>query len=267
MKAVRKNQINKMYKIELPKTVHQLLGIFYRLGMWTYSDTTTVREFCQKLFYFIYFSSFILSIVVGALTTDVKDERVFLIVAFVIFIVQTNRMWIILWRKNGFLLLVNQIGNHSTNDAEELLQIKNKLNLWMKFIRYFLFVIVITVFFAAVVFPITNDKHLILNIAFPFDRNNDELAFWMSIAFVFGEFICAFLCDILTKMIWYLMVNISFEYQILGNQLRHMSTSMGPSRPHLKVSLAAQQQIFYKDFIVVIHKYDEINKYSNVFIL
>ncbi len=73
-----------MYKIEVPNTVHQLMGIFYRLGIWTCSDTTTFREFCRKLFYFIYFVSMILSVALGALTTDDNDECIFLTVTSVI---------------------------------------------------------------------------------------------------------------------------------------------------------------------------------------
>ncbi len=174
-------------------------------------------------------------------------------------------MWIILWQKDRFLLLVHQIGTHSTNDQEEFIQINKKLNVSMKCVRSFMIVLALTGFFVAVVFPVTaKDKHLIFNIGFPFDWKNNELAFWLAYAFVGGGvFFCA-VCAIITKMTWYLMISISFEYKILGNQLRHMGTSIRTGIPHLKVSLAAQQQLFNEDLIVAIQTYDKINGYLHV---
>ncbi len=252
-----------MYRIEIPSTIHQLMTIFYRLGMWTRSDTTTFREFCRKLFYFIYFVSFFLSIVVGALTTDDNDECVFLTVASIGIAVQAYRMCIILWRKNEFLSLVNQICTHSTNDRVEFIRINKKLNVSMKFLLYFIFAFAFSVCFACVLFPLTT-KELPLNIAFPLNRHSSDVAFWIASAYLGGGVFWSVVCYILTNIIWYLMINISFEYKILGNQLRRMGT-ISAYASQLKVSLAAQQQLFYEDFIVAIRTYDKINGYIDFY--
>ncbi len=249
-----------MYQIGVPTTVQYLLGVFYRLGMW--SDTTTFGKNCRKLLYFIYFASFVLSIAVGAYVTDDNDECVFLTVMSVDSFVLAYRMWIILWRKNVFTLLVNRIGSHSTNDRNEFIKISSKLTVLMKFIRFFMCVLAIGCIFASVLFPITNEKHLIFNIALPFDRNSSKIAFLIASAFVGVGISLAIVCAIITKMIWYLLYSISFQYKVLGNQLRHMGAiRTGP--PHLKVSLVAQQQIFFKDFIAAIQTYDKINRYTS----
>ncbi len=257
-----------MYKIERPNTIHQLLDIFYRFGMWTCRDVTTFRENCRKLSYFIYFVSFFLSAVIGAYVTDDKDECIFLTVVSVILVVLAYRMWLILYRRNGFLLLLNEIGTHSTNDREEFIQINKKLNGLMKFVCFYLVVLAMGCIFVSVLFPMTTKIH-VLNIAIPFDRNHSEIAFWVKSAFLFGGLVCAILCDILTKMVWYLMLNISIEYEILGSQLRRMGKSIRPGSTNVtnvKVSLAAQKQLFLKDLIAAIQTYDKINGYSHVFL-
>ncbi len=131
-----------MYKIESPNTVYRVMGIFYRLGIWTCSDTTTFHEIGRKLFYIIYFVSFVLSVAFGALTTDDNDECVFLTVTSGILVVQAYRLRIILWGKNVFLLLIYQINTHSTNDRKEFIRMNKKLNVWMKFVRYYLLTMV-----------------------------------------------------------------------------------------------------------------------------
>ncbi len=248
-----------MYRIEIPDTVHHLIGIFYRLGMWSDNDRFTFREFCRKLFYFIYFVSFVLSIALGAYSTDDQDECVFLIVVSVILGVQAYRMWYILWQKNGLLMLANQIGIYSTYDRKEFIEIKNKLNILMTFVRCTLLAFIIAALSASVLFPITYERQLIFNIAFPFDRDNSDVAFWMAAAYIGGGIFCAIVCAIITEMIWYLMLSMSFEYKILGNQIKHMGTSIRPNIPQLKVSVAAKQRLFYEDFIVAIQLYDKLN--------
>lgn len=264
---VANKQTNRMYKIEIPKTIHQLMEIFYRLGMWSDNNVTTFGEFCRKLFYLIFYVIFVLSIAIGAYSTDDRDESVFLTVLSVISAVQTYRMWYILWGRNEFLLLVNQIGTYSTYDRKEFSEIKNKLNVLMTFVRFVLLAFIIAAFFAVVLFPITNEKHLIFNIAFPFDYNNSDVGLWMAAVYLSGGFFCATVCDIITKMVWYLMLSISLEYKVFGGQLRHMGTSIRTSTSHLKVSLAAQQQLFYDDFIVANQTYDKLNGCSHLFLL
>ncbi len=249
-----------MYQIEIPATVQYLLGVFYRLGMWS-DNNTTFGKSCRKLLYFIYFAIFVLSIAAGAYITDDKDESVYLTVVSVFSFLLAYKMWIILWRKNEFMLFVNRIGSHSTNDRDEFIKISSKLNVLMKFIRFFMCVLTVGCIFASVLFPITNEKRLIFNIALPFDRNSNNIAFLIASAFVGVGISLAIVCAIITKMVWYLLYSISLEYEILGNQLRHMGT-IRTGTPHLKVSLAAQQQLFYKDFIVAIQTYDKINGYT-----
>ncbi len=99
------------------------MGLFYRLGMWSDKNVTTFGDHCRKLFYFIYFASLEISIVVGAYTADDDDESVFLTVISVVGVVLTYRMWLLLWRKNGLKLLLNQIGAYSTNDRDEFVRI------------------------------------------------------------------------------------------------------------------------------------------------
>ncbi len=252
-----------MYRIEIPSTIHQLMTIFYRLGMWNRSDTTTFRDFCRKLFCSIHFVSFVLSVALGALSTDDTDECVFLTAVAVLLIVQAYRIWIILWDGSRFMLLIHQIGTHSTNDQEEFIRINKKLNVSMKFLRYFIFAIVFSLCFDCVLFPFIT-KELTLNIAFPLNWHNSDVAFCIASAYLGGGAFCSLMCCILTNIIWYLMLSFSFEYQLLGNQIRHMGTIKADA-PQLKVSLAAQQKLFFKDFIAAIQTYDKINGYIDFY--
>lgn len=245
-----------MYKIEIHATIHGILAVFYRLKMWCNDDETNLRERGQKLFYFIHLLSFTMSMSLKAYITDDKDERVLLTVVSILETVQVYRLWFVLWKKNELFTLLLETGTHYTNDEQEFIQVNNKLKLRMKFVQYFLIMCLIALIFANIL-PIINGKRLFFNIAFPFDRQNSETAFWVKFLYSAGAFFWSYVCCLYAVILWYLMLSLKLKYKMLGNQFKNMG------KTQVKVSIREQRTLYVKDFIVAIQTYEKVNGYPD----
>lgn len=262
MQVVVRIKINKMYRIEIPHTINHAIAIFFRLGMWRAEVKTTLSG--SQIFYFIYFLSFTLSVVLGAHTTVDKDECIFLTVISIICIVQGYRLWCILWERSAIFRMVNEIGTHHISDQKVFILINKKLKMFTKFTQYFM-LLVFAAFIFALIEPIANGKRLFLNIVFPFDRSNSEIVFWMEFLFIAGAMFLSVISSLFTIIIWYLMQSVVLKYNILGKQFENVGvikTDINGIETQLKVSLVEQQKCYLKDFITAIESYEQIDGYS-----
>lgn len=241
-----------MYKIEMPAIIQHAIMIFIQLRMWSIKDGTTFRRSGPELFYFIYFVSFTMSVVLRALTTDDKDECVFLTVVTIICVVQSYRLWCILRKRSVIFALVHKIGTHYINDRKVFILVDKQIKMLTKFTQFFM-IVAFAAFMFALIEPIANEKRLFLNIAFPFDRSNSETVFWIEFLFIAcGMFLSVVGC-LFTIIIWYLMQSLVLKYNVLGKQLENMGGNL---------SKAGQQKCYLQDFITAIKTYEQINGYS-----
>lgn len=249
-----------MFRIEIPVTFHQTFALFHLFGMWS-QDGTSTRKSGRKLFLLMYYVSFVLSVIVGALKARDKDELIFLSVVAIENSVQIYRIWFMLYRKTMILSFVHEVGTHHTNDKKEYVLASDKLKFLIKFIRSFILSTFISIAFVIVVFPVVNEERLFLNIAFPLDRSKSEIALWTGFAFHTGGFFFAIVGCFITITLWYLMLNFALKYKILGSQFRHMGMFRSEDQSQPKVSTTEQQKLYVRDFIRAIQSYEKINGY------
>lgn len=262
VKVTRKKG-EKMFKIGIPLTMHQIFAIFHLFRVWN-KDENSLCNRGKKLFYFVFYLSFGMSLFVGALQSPDDNERAFLAVGTVSCTILIYRMWFILWRKKEILSFVREIGIHYTDDRMGFYDVDEKLKTFDKFVRYFLLMISTAVTCMYIVFPVMNEDPLFVNVAFPLDRSNSEIAMFMAFAFLVGGAICGFVAILIAITLWFVILSFSVEYKLLGNQFRNMGTIRTPeteSEIQLEVSINEQQKLYRNDFVKAIRHYDKINEY------
>lgn len=246
----------KMYRIEIPATIHHTIAMFHHSRMWSASDVNSFRDEGRRLFYLIYFSSFVLSLALGAYLTDDKDEFIFLTFVAISAAVLIYRLWHILWEGNAMLMLVHEIGTHYTDDPTEFVRVNEKLKMLMKFVQFF-----VVMALAGTIYTILQSVvqyKLFFNIAFPLDHRENGIAFWIALTFVIGGLILTNISIIFITMHWYLMLTLVLRYELLGNQFRNMGT-MRKEPNEAKVSMREKQKLYFNDLIVAIQTYERVN--------
>lgn len=240
-----------MFEIGIPFILQQIFAIFYLFGLWNKNETS-LCNLGRKSFYFVFYGTFIVSIFLGALESTNDDERSFLAVWSVIHSIHLYRIWFNVWRQKEILSFVHEIGRHYISDRMEFHDICNKLEMFMKFVRYFLLMVSTAVTFMLIVFPVVNPRRVFVNIAFPLDRSNSEVAVWLAYGLLVGGLFFGIFGFLITIMLWYIMLSFSFKYELLGNQFRRLGM--------LRTSESGEQQELYReDFIEAMRQFDKIN--------
>lgn len=212
-----------MYSVQLDKRINQIISLFYRFGLWHRGDEATVRESRLKLFYSCYYFLFPISLVTGAFSSDNPDDFVFLLEVAIGTTVLAVKILYIIWRKEQILELLNRICVYSVEDHEGLTIVNNKLKMLMKFVAIFIPFVWFTGVCCVLVAPfLGSERSLFFNIAFPLDWKNNEIAYWITFVFLVTQVILSLILSLFGVIIWYIMINCSLRYDILGHQIKNM---------------------------------------------
>lgn len=247
-----------MYSIEIHEGLQQIFTIFYGLGMWDIEKRRFFYQSGLKLFHFIYYLLFFLSIAVGACITNNNDELIMLTVASIIAAVHMFRLAYIIWRQNKIISLIHQLSAHSTNDRQEFIKVNNKLENVVKIAKAFLFLCCSGVPLISIHPILSDNKLLIVNIAFPLDWKNSSIKFWITHAYIVLGSIYGVLCYLLSIIVWYLMINSAVKYEMLGNQFGIMGFSKKTSATSQKVAKITKEQLFVEDLDAALKSHQKI---------
>lgn len=244
-----------MYSHQVHGVINQIMELFYRLGLWHHGDEATVKETTTKLFYFIFYLLFPISLIAGAITSNNAGEPIFLLQAAVMFIVLAMKLFYIIWKKEQIIELLCQIDVFSFEDHIEYTLVSQKLKSFMKFVIVFFVNVCFGCGCAVVVVPfVGSEKKLFYNIAFPFDYKNNEIAFCLAFAFVFLEVIITMISILFSIIIWYLMFTASLMYNTLGIELKNI----GAIRTVQETENNGKQNTFFGDLIKLIESHQRI---------
>lgn len=239
-----------MYKVELLDTVKKLISLFYVLGFWDNKNNSF-----RQLFHFTYFGSVLLTIAVGALTTDDKDDSIFLTVISIIFLVHASRYAYIIFNKNEFLMLIYQTSAHRTNDYNQFIEINNKLKYFRQFSTCLFVMCTVGLGFIAVLPFISSNNVLVFNYGLPSHLKQSQLVFYVIHVYVVIGFVYALILFSITTIVWYVMMNCSIQYEILGNELKNIGAT-----GKIKVSKDEQEKLIIQRTIEAISTHRKTNK-------
>ncbi|XP_037033125.1 odorant receptor 33b-like [Bradysia coprophila] len=257
-----------MHFTRIHKVIDQMISLFHRIGFWHEEERTTVSQLRIKSFYCIYHASYVSSFLIGAIKKETVDESIFLAEVSVIIAVLTIKFWMLLWKKKQIMQLLNRVCVFSIRYDEEFTFYNDRVE---KFIKFFIIFACATMATAlgCLIFPfIGNTKSLLLNIAFPFDWRNSEIGFWMAYIYFNTEMAVSILALALSVIIWYLLLQCSLRYKILGMEIQTMGRITGEGT--VKMTQKEKNAIFYKDLVASIKAHlhlkeitDEVESFSS----
>lgn len=96
-----------MCTVEIHSKIKLITAFFYKAGLWHRGDKATAKELQLKVFYSIYYLSFIMSLIVGGFSSDNSDECIFLIETATMEVILFVKFIFIIWKKNEILQLLN----------------------------------------------------------------------------------------------------------------------------------------------------------------
>lgn len=248
----------KMYHVEIPKIINQIIAVFYELRLWNKEASTTFWERGMAFFHFIFYLSFVISFAVEAFIHNA--DIIFLTVAFLISGLHMIRLCYIISKMKKILSLINQLGTHCTNDLEKSIKVKNKLETFIKFTKCFMSACCFEGVLLSI-FPIVSKKKILMDLGFLWETN--RIGFWLTNFYNFLGVSYSVLIFFLAIIIWYLMMNGAISYEILGNQLRNMGLNRGSVMPirEEKISRTEQEKLFLQDLVNAVKTHQTISKY------
>ncbi len=250
-----------MYNTDIPDIIIRITESFYWLRVWSRNERTACFGTAIKVFHFAFFLSFLTSVIGGAFLSSDTHEFIFLADLTILLVVHAVRMFYIIWKKNDILTLIHQIGSHYANEFGELVSFTKKLKMFDKFAKTFVLICIIEVLFA-LIFPVVSSQKILLNIAFPWKTG--ATTFWITHSFIAIGCAYSILWFLLSVIIWYLMINLSSKYQLLGNQLRNMGVIKtkqiidGSTQ-----SETLQEELFLKTLVEAVRTHQKINRCSS----
>lgn len=170
---------------------------------------------------------FVTALIGGSLIAEDYNESLYLLTAGIIVGVLIFKTYLNYSKGTQILTVLHAICIHSVPNSEELpYQLKRKLNNFKIFSIFFLGIILVILFTFLILYcPILSaEKKLPFNIWFPFGWKRYALAHWLAYSYIifcltFNSFMC-----LLTLIIWYIMLNCSIKYQILGQHFKNLGT-------------------------------------------
>lgn len=234
----------------------QITAILHYFGMWQNDDEPILRIMMKKLLHSIMALSFVAATATGSIFTDNLEESIFLAALSVLFFVGFVRLTFVLRKKKEILAFLHDIGIHSFTDQKLFIETKKKLANFTLMANSLNFMMTAGIFLPPIsCLPIfSNKKKLPLNVGFPLNWRTSEIAYWITFMFVeFGLFFCA-TATLVVIQFWYLMLNYSVKYQMLGNDLKTLGLT--------EITTKQKQNSFIQELIKLIKIHRQLREYK-----
>lgn len=248
-----------MFSIELDSSIHQMIHLFFRLGLWHRGDEATGRATKIKWFYSTYALLWPMSLIAGAISSDDQQECIFLMETAIMTVVMSVKLMYIIWRKEEILEMLNRMGIHTIQSHKEFTHINGKLKRFMSSMKIFFLCSILTAVCALLLVPfVGSERKLFFNIGFPLDWKNNEFAYWLAFAFLLTSVILSAISVLFSIIMWYLLLNCGLKFEILGNELRNVGTIDDAAGSGRKISTVEKQNAFFKGLITLIESHQNI---------
>lgn len=251
-----------MYRFELPDGITTFYTIFYRIGFWHRGDEPTRREKLFKILYFMYYSTFIISIVIGAIQSDNTAEKVLLVEYSMQCAVLALPLFKILWRKTEILEMLTRIGVYSTNNHEGFTYASEKIKLVMKFLTFYFYLVHTSGVLAGIEPFCLSERTMYIKLAFPLDWKNSFFGFVLANFFVYSQIFFTLNIFAFTIMLWFSLMTGQLRYRVLGHEIRNMGVvETSETTGKRNISDKEQQKLFRRDLVAAIDTHQRIREY------
>lgn len=205
------------------------MTLYEQLGIWPKDDELTFCKVEKKKIFEFLFASFLACIATCVYLADNKSESLYLIPITILYAIITVKS-IYLLQKNTILEFVNDpIMCHRTEDRHEHDRLSNTIANFMMCIHVYLAAVFITQVLHVLYFIFRSiafsDRMLPLFITFSW--HDSEIVYWCTFAVLSGLIVSSVFVILFTALIWYIMINYSIEYELLGHKLKTLGTKQG----------------------------------------
>lgn len=222
-----------MFAIEVDKTIRYFINVFYRVGIWSSDDESSFRKFGKKFVYIVFGALFPIFFATNSFLCSDRNESIYSVLTALEAAIQYVKLLYLLFKKDEILALVNNkidpIENHSDYDKNN-----KKLKKFMRFARPYCISIYITVALLIVIkLPVfSSDKGLPFFISFTW--NDSAIIYWLAFSYMLLSTPLCATVNLSTPLIWYIMLNCSIKYELLGIKLRNVGSGNKTIEPRVK---------------------------------
>lgn len=249
-----------MYKVGVHRRLEQVISIFHFIGLWHDDNDHSKNKYlkwAKIIWHLTVYGYYPFSLALGALHCESDTEAIFLAVLAIVGTLLTIRLFYFALRKDEILKFIRTLGVHTIKDnAEEYRRVQNTVDLFARFGTSFeamLVVAVSTMITIALPF-FSSEKHFPLNIYVPLDWRNNEFYYWFIYILVSYDLVMTIIFSCFNVIIWYLIMSIVLEYEILGNEFRNMG-KVKKSKSNI--------DLFEKELIVLIKQHESLQMYDD----
>lgn len=212
--------------------------VSYLLGLLPMVDCSP----CYKIYCFIvvavFYVLFIILTILEALFSKSVEDTMF-IGCFSIMVLNITFRMVIFYRKRNVIkkLFLNtdifaDVENYCMENKETYNAILEKLNTFVDFAYTMYCMFVVTVLMMIIVPLFIKEKFLLLSIWVPFeiDWRTNDIAFWILYVFTNSTMALCVVSIGRCLFVWYIMLNISIKFEILGCRLTNLKGQQSYSR-------------------------------------
>ncbi len=253
-----------MYQLEAHKNIQRFTEFLYQAGFWARHDKDTVRERRLKLFYSIYFSLLPILIATGAFESDSKDEKIFSVFLILTAVVIQVKLLYLIWKKNEILEHLGRICDYGSADRETHTAVNDKSTTFKNLVALFLSASYFTLSSVLFVAPfVGTERKLFFHYGFPLDWRKSEFAYWTGFMFTVSVGIIVAVMIAFTALIWYLMANCSWRYEVLGFEIRKMGEISSDESADVRyISKIEKDNLYSRDLVEAITSFNSLREYK-----
>lgn len=244
-----------MHSIQVDETIQKIMQIFYRIGLWQSEEESNYRKISRKFFYTFFGVLFPIFFAINAFLCDDRNESFFsLQIAIIVGVMYVKFQYLLFNKQEIIEFLFDPTVVRSIEYRDEYNQMRRKIEKFMKFVRPYCLMIYITAALLIVSkLPIlSSDKGLPLFISFSW--NDSEIVYWLAYLYVSLLIFLFDTANLITVLIWYVMLNYSIEINLLGNKLR----KLGVRKEIIKDS-PTERSVYVDDLVVLIKDHRKLS--------
>ncbi|XP_037030722.1 odorant receptor 94a-like [Bradysia coprophila] len=217
-----------MHSIKINKLITLIMSLYYRISVWHRGNIPTAKEIRIKLFYWVFYLLFLLSLMVGAITNEKVEKKIFLVEVSIEVATLFVKLSFLIWKQSKICDLAYRVCVFSIQDDDDYATFNNKLKKFAKWSGIFAIATSLGAFLSAVLIPFMGtEKTLFLEIGFFLDWKNSDIVFWIAAFFLFVQSLASVMISSFSVIIWYLLFVCSLRYEVLGSELKNLGQNSG----------------------------------------
>lgn len=251
-----------MYTTPVEKTLQVFIEIFHRIGFWWSDKESHSCEAVRKTFFAIFSALLPVFLATNIFLCKSWNDSIFSAQTFIQTAVIYVKCLYLLFKKQEIIaFLFDSSVVHQIERLDELDLVNGKLKRFTKFIRpYFMAISVTGVSVVVINFPIFSaEKRLPFFITYTW--NDSEIAYWLTYLLVSLSMVLLMIGNLFTTLIWYIMLNYSIEYELLGKKFRNLGVD-DEKRAEKKEDGKLPPKYYVHNLISLTKAHQNLNKYD-----